>query len=84
MSNNIELIGIQSNKIDKSEAEIIKRIIDARSQSQSEDEVIENHMIGIKFSINKYLNDSIDSEIIEAGKFLNCLLYTSPSPRDRG
>ena len=33
MTNNIELIGIQSNKIDKSETEIIKRIIDARSQS---------------------------------------------------
>ena len=74
MSNNIELIGIQSNKIDKSEAEIIKRIIDARSQSQSEDEVIENQMIGIKFSINKYLNDSINTEIIEAGEFLNNIL----------
>ena len=27
MTNNIELIGIQSNKIDKSETEIIKRIM---------------------------------------------------------
>ena len=68
------LIGIQSNKIDKSETEIIKRIIDARSQSQSEDEVIENQMIGIKFSINKYLNDSLTSEVVEAGEFLNDIL----------
>jgi len=71
MTNNIELIGIQSNKIDKSETEIIKRIIDARSQSQSKAEIIENQMIGIKFSINKYLNDSLTSEVVEAGEFLN-------------
>ena len=74
MANNIELIGIQSNKIDKSETEIIKRIIDARSQSQSEEDVIENQMIGIKFSINKYLNDSLNSQVVEAGEFLNDIL----------
>lgn len=74
MTNNIELIGIQSNKIDKSETEIIKRIIDARSQSQSKEEIIENQMIGIKFSINKYLNDSITSEVVEAGEFINDIL----------
>lgn len=74
MANNIELIGIQSNKVDKSESEIVKRIIDARSQSQSEDEIIENQMIGIRFSINKYLKDSLTSEVIEAGEFLNDIL----------
>jgi len=74
MTNNIELIGIQSNKVDKSETEIIKRIIDARSQSQSEEEVIENQMIGIKFSINKYLNETLNSEVVEAGEFLNDIL----------
>ena len=74
MTNNIELIGIQSNKIDKSETEIIKRIIDARSQSQSKVEIIENQMTGVKFSMNKYLNDSLTSEIVEAGEFLNDIL----------
>ncbi len=74
MANNIELIGIQSNKIDKSETEIIKRIIEAHSKSQSKDEIIENKMIGVKFSLNKYLNESIDSKIIEAGAFLNDIL----------
>ena len=74
MTNNIELIGIQSNKIDRSETEIIKRIINARSQSQSEEEKIENQLIGIKFSINKYLNDSLNTDIIEAGEFLNDIL----------
>lgn len=34
MANNIDLIGIQSNKAGKSETEIIKRFIDARAQSQ--------------------------------------------------
>ena len=74
MPNNIELIGIQSNKVDKSEAEIIKRILETRSMSQSEDEIIENHMIGIRSSINKYLNDSVSSKVIEAGEFLNDIL----------
>lgn len=74
MANNIELIGIQSNKIDKSESEIIKRIIDARAESQSDEERIQNQIIGIKFSINKYLNDSLNSEVIEAGQFLNDIL----------
>jgi len=74
MKNNIELIGIQSNKIDKSEAEIIKRIIEAHSKSQSDDEIIENKMIGVKFSLNKYLSETIDSGITEAGEFLNDIL----------
>lgn len=74
MANNIELIGIQSNKIDKSEAEIIKRIIDSHSKFQSKEEVIENKMIGLRFSLNKYLNDDIDSKIVEAGAFLNIIL----------
>ena len=74
MPNNIELIGIQSNKIGKSETEIIKRIIDARSQSQSEDEIIDNQMIGVKYSINKYLNDPITTKVIETGAFLNDIL----------
>jgi len=74
MTNNIELIGIQSNKIDKSEAEIIKRIIEAHSKSQSRDEVIENKMIGVKFTLNSYLNEPIEGEIIEAGEFLNDIL----------
>ena len=74
MTNNIELIGIQSNKIDKSEAEIIKRIIEAHSKSQSREEVIENKMIGVKFTLNSYLNEPIDGEIIEAGEFLNDIL----------
>ena len=74
MANNIELIGIQSNKINKSEAEIIKRIIEAHSKSQSKDEIIENKMIGIKFSLNKYLSGKIDAKIIEAGNFLNDIL----------
>lgn len=59
MSKNIELIGFQSNKIDKSEAVIIKRIIDAHSKSQSEEEIIEKQMIGLKFSLNKYLNEML-------------------------
>lgn len=74
MTNNIELIGIQSNKVDKSEVEIIKRIINARAQSQSEEEMIENKLIGIKYTINKYLNDSLSSKVIEAGEFLNDIL----------
>lgn len=74
MANNIELIGIQSNKIDKSEAEIIKRIIDAHSKSQSREEVIENKMIGLRFSLNKYLNEALDSKSVEAGAFLNDIL----------
>jgi len=53
MGNNIELVGIQPNKIDKSESQIIKRIIEAHSKSQTEEQIIENKMIGIKFSINK-------------------------------
>lgn len=83
MVNNIELIGIQSNKVDKSEAEIIKRIIDARSQSQSEDEVIENQMIGIRFSINKYLNDPITAEVVEAGEFLSDILKVYKIKKNR-
>jgi len=83
MANNIELIGIQSNKIDKSETEIIKRIIDAHAQSQSADEVIENQMIGIKFSINKYLNDSLTSEIVDAGEFLNDILMVYKIKKNR-
>ena len=83
MANNIELIGIQSNRIDKSETEVVKRIIDARSQSQSKDEVIENQMIGIKFSINNYLNDSLSSEVIEAGEFLNDILSVFKIKKNR-
>jgi len=83
MANNIELIGIQSNKIDKSETEIIKRIIDAHAHSQSADEVIENKMIGIKFSINKYLNDSLTSEIVDAGEFLNDILRVYKIKKNR-
>ncbi len=74
MANNIELIGIQSNKIDKQESQMIRRIIDAHSKSQTKEEIIENQMIGLKFSLNNYLNDSIDTKIIEAGKFLNDIL----------
>ena len=74
MENNIELVGIQSNNIDKSEAEIIKRIIDAHSKLQSNEEVIENKMIGVKFSLNKYLADKMDSDLVEAGEFLNDIL----------
>ena len=74
MANNIELIGIQSNKIDKQESQMIRRIIDAHSKSQTKEEIIENQMIGLKFSLNNYLNDSIDTNIIEAGKFLNDIL----------
>lgn len=74
MANNIELIGVQSNKIDESETAIIKRIIDAHSKSQSEEEVIENQMIGIRLNLNEYLNDSLDTEIKEAGAFLNEIL----------
>jgi len=74
MGNNIELIGIQSNKINKSETEIIKRIIEAHSKSQSKVEIIENKMIGLKFSLNNYLNETIDSKIVEAGEFLNDIL----------
>lgn len=74
MANNIELIGIQSNKIDKSETEIIKRIIEAHSKSQSSDEIIENKMIGVKFTLNDYLNETMNGEIIEAGEFLNDIL----------
>ena len=74
MGNNIELIGIQSNKIDRSEAEIIKRIIEAHSKSQNEDDIIENKMIGLKFRLNKYLNKPIDKDVIEAGEFLSDIL----------
>ena len=74
MDSNIELIGIQSNKINKSETEIIKRIIEAHSKSQSKVEIIENKMIGVKFSLNNYLNETIDSKIVEAGEFLNAIL----------
>lgn len=74
MSNNIELIGIQSSKIDKAESEIIMRIIEAHSKSQSDDEVIENKIIGVKFDLSRYLNDSLNSEIYEAGQFLNDVL----------
>lgn len=38
MANSIEIIGNQSNKIDESETEIIKRIIIARAESQNEEE----------------------------------------------
>ena len=31
-------------------------------------------MIGIRSSINKYLNDSVSSKVIEAGEFLNDIL----------
>lgn len=53
MANNIELIGIQSNKIDRSESQIIKRIIEAHSKPQSKEEIIENKMIDLKFSLDK-------------------------------
>lgn len=74
MANNIELIGIQSNKVDKAEAEIIKRIIEAHSKSQSRNEIIEHKMIGLRFGLNSYLNEPIDGKIIEAGEFLNEIL----------
>ena len=74
MQDNIELIGIQSNKIDKSEAEIIMRIIEAHSKSQNQNEVVENKMIGVKFSLNKYLNEKLNTKIVEAGEFLNDIL----------
>lgn len=83
MANNIELIGIQSNKIDKSEAEIIRRIIDAHSKSQSEEEIIENQMIGIKFSINKYLNDTLTTDIVIAGEFLSDILRVYKIKKNR-
>jgi len=31
-------------------------------------------MIGVKFSLNKYLNDDLDKDIIDAGEFLNDIL----------
>lgn len=83
MPNNIELIGIQSNTIDKTEAEIIKRIIDAHAKSQSQEEIIENQMIGIRFSINQYLNDSLENEIVETGQFLNDILSVYKIKKNR-
>jgi len=74
MSNNIELIGIQSNKVDKAETEIVKRIIEAHSKNQSQEEVAENAMIGIRFKLNSYLNDELNKDIIEAGQFLSDIL----------
>jgi len=83
MADNIELIGIQSNKMDKSETEIVKRIIDAHSKSQSKEELIENQMIGIKFSINKYLNDSLETNVVEAGQFLNDIISVYKIKKNR-
>ena len=83
MNNNIELIGIQSNRVDKSEAEIIKRIINARAESQTDQEIIENQMIGIKYSINKYLNDPLTTELVEAGMFLNDILKVYKIKKNR-
>jgi len=83
MANNIELIGIQSNKINKSEVEIIKKIIDAHSESQKTEERIENQMIGIKFTINKYLNESLTTDVIEAGEFLNDILNVYKIKKNR-
>jgi len=74
MANNIELIGIQSNKLNRPEIDITKRIIEAHSKSQSEKEIIENKMIGIRFSLNRYLSESTDTRIVEAGNFLNDIL----------
>ena len=31
-------------------------------------------MVGVKFSLNSYLNDDLNSELIEAGAFLNDIL----------
>lgn len=83
MINNIELIGIQSNKVDKSEAEIVKRIIEAHSKSQSDEDVAENKMIGLKFRLNKYLSESLETEIIEAGQFLNDILQIYKIKKNR-
>ena len=74
MANNIELIGIQSNKVDKSETQIIKRIIEAHSKSQTHEEVIENKMIGLRFSLSQYLNEPIESKIYEVGEFITDVL----------
>jgi len=52
MIKNIELIGNQSNKVDKSEAEVIKRIIEARSKSLSDKEMMHSRN-EIKNSIPK-------------------------------
>lgn len=74
MSGNVELIGIQSNRIDRSETEIIKRIIEAHSKSQSNDEIIDNKMIGVKLSLSNYLTEPIEAKVYEAGEFLNDIL----------
>ena len=40
-------------------------------------------MIGIKFSMNKYLNDTLDSPLIETGSFLNDILSVYKIKKNR-
>ena len=46
--------------------------------------ITDNHMTNLveRFYDNVDENDIAQSEVFE--EFLDCLLYTSPSPRDRG
>ncbi len=74
MVKNIELIGIQSNKIDRKETAIIKSIIDAHAQNQSEEAMFADKIIAVKLRMNKYLQSPLESELIEVGTFLNEIL----------
>jgi len=71
---NIEIIGNGTNKVDKSETAIIKRIIDAHASELSDEKRIENNLFGLKLRMNSYLNQNINSQIISTGEFLNEIL----------
>lgn len=66
-------IGSQTNKVSKEEAKITKRILDAYIKEQPLEDIQENRRVGIKLSMQTYLNEG-NKEIILTGEFLKRLL----------
>jgi len=70
----VEIIGSNSKKINKAEADILKRIIKSYADELPESERIENQLSGIKLRMNSYLNNDQEEKLVSTGEFLNEVL----------
>ena len=67
----------------EAKSELKAMLEDAKFGDASSKVVIEEFLDGIELSVF-VLTDGISYKILPSAKDYNCLLYTSPSPRDRG
>lgn len=66
--------GLGEGKINSTELALIRQRISEASISQTRSQILENKVMSIKLKMIAYLDDPLDSKIIEAGLFLKNLL----------